>query len=81
MKKQFVNIGFGSVVDGNKIVSIVKPDAAPIKRTVQNAKEKQMLIDATAGRRTRAVIVMDSGHIVTSGVQVETIVHRLEENI
>ncbi|NDL66896.1 DUF370 domain-containing protein [Anaerotalea alkaliphila] len=79
MKNQFVNIGFGSFVATDKIVSIVKPEAAPIKRMVQHAKETQMLVDATAGRRTRAVLVMNDGHVVISGIQVETIINRFED--
>lgn len=80
MNKQFINIGFGSVVMIDKILSIVNPESAPIKRMIQNARERDQLIDATFGRKTRAVIVMTNGHIVLSGIQVETIVGRLENN-
>lgn len=73
----FINVGFGNVVASNKVVSVVSPESAPIKRLVQESKEKGTLIDATYGRRTRAVIVMDSGHIVLSPLQPETIAHRL----
>lgn len=73
----FINVGFGNVVASNKIVSVVSPESAPIKRLVQESKEQGTLIDATYGRRTRAVIVMDSGHIVLSPLQPETIAHRL----
>lgn len=81
MKGQFLNIGYGSYVDADKIVGIIKPDAAPIKRLIQNAKENLTLIDATAGRRTRAVLIMSDGHLIVSGLQVETLVNRLDEKI
>lgn len=80
MNKQFINIGFGSVVSANKIISIVNPESAPIKRMIQNARENEKLIDATFGRKTRAVIITDSGHVVLSGIQVETIVSRFEND-
>ncbi|MGM0395797.1 MAG: extracellular matrix/biofilm regulator RemA [Bacillota bacterium] len=73
----FINVGFGNVVASNKVVSVVSPESAPIKRLVQESKEQGTLIDATYGRRTRSVIVMDSGHIVLSPLQPETIAHRL----
>ena len=73
---QFINIGFGNIVSANRIVSIVSPESAPIKRIVQEAKEKGTAIDATYGRKTRAVIFMDSGHIVLSAIQTETIASR-----
>jgi regulator of extracellular matrix RemA (YlzA/DUF370 family) len=78
---QLVNIGFGNVVSANKIVSIVSPEAAPIKRIVQEAKDEKTAIDATCGRRTRAVLIMDSGHVILSAVQPETISARLDKNI
>ena len=78
---QLVNIGFGNVVSANKIVSIVSPEAAPIKRIIQEAKDTKVAIDATCGRRTRAVLIMDSGHIVLSAVQPETIATRLDKDI
>ena len=80
MNKQFINIGFGSVVMVDKVIAIVNPDSAPIKRMIQNAREQEKLIDATFGRKTRAVIFTASGHIMLSGIQVETIVSRLENN-
>ena len=61
---QLINIGFGNIVSANRIISIVSPDSAPIKRLVQEAKDSKMAIDATYGRRTRAVLVMDSGHVI-----------------
>ncbi len=78
---QLVNIGFGNVVSANKIVAIVSPEAAPVKRMVQEAKDSKTAIDATCGRRTRAVLIMDSGHIILSVIQPETISARLDKNI
>ncbi len=75
---QLVNIGFGNLVSSDRIISIVSPESAPIKRIIQEAKDKGMAIDATYGRKTRAVIFMDSGHIVLSGVQTETIASRVD---
>ena len=72
-----INIGFGNMVAAEKVVAIVSPESSPIKRIIQEARESQgTLIDATYGRRTRAVLVMDSGHIVLSPIQPETISHR-----
>lgn len=78
---QLVNIGFGNVVSANKIVSIVSPEAAPIKRIIQESKDAKTAIDATCGRRTRAVLIMDSGHVILSSVQPETIAARLDKDI
>ena len=78
---QILNIGFGNVVSADKIVSIINPEAAPIKRMIQEAKDAKTAIDATCGRRTRAVIVMDSGHIVLSALQPETLSARLDKDI
>ena len=75
---QLINIGFGSLVSSDRIISIVSPDSAPIKRIIQEAKDKCTAIDATYGRKTRAVIFMDSGHIVLSAIQTETIASRLD---
>ncbi|WDL97419.1 extracellular matrix/biofilm regulator RemA [Alicyclobacillus sp. ALC3] len=74
---KLVNIGFGNIVSAGRIVSIISPESAPIKRIVQEARESGMLIDATYGRRTRAVIIMDSNHMILSAVQPETVAHRL----
>ena len=74
---KFINIGFGNVVSAVRIVAIVSPDAAPIKRIVSDAKEKNDAIDATCGRRTRAVIITDSDHVILSALQPETIANRL----
>ncbi len=78
---QLVNIGFGNIVSANRIVTIVSPEAAPIKRIVQEAKDSKTAIDATCGRRTRAVLIMDSGHIILSSIQPETIASRLDKDI
>ncbi len=77
---QLINIGFGNTVSANRIVAIVSPESAPIKRIVQEAKESGNAIDATCGRRTRAVVIMDSGHIVLSAVQPETVAGRLDKD-
>ncbi len=75
---KLINIGFGNIVSVTRIIAIVSPESAPIKRAITEGRDKGMLIDATYGRRTRAVIVMDSGHIVLSAVQPETVKHRLQ---
>lgn len=75
---QLLNIGFGNVVSASRIISIISPDAAPIKRMVQEAKDTKTAVDGTCGRRTKAVIVMDSGHIVLSALQPETLSGRLD---
>ena len=77
---QLINIGFGNIVSANRIIAIVSPESAPIKRIVQEAKDNKMAVDATLGRRTRAVIIMDSGHVVLSALQPETVVARAEKN-
>lgn len=77
MSVRLVNIGFGSIVAANRIISIVSPESAPIKRMIQEARERYRLIDATFGRRTRAVIICDSDHVILSAVQPETVAHRL----
>ncbi len=76
---QLINIGFGNIVSANRIIAIVSPESAPIKRIVQEAKDDGMAVDATYGRRTRAVIIMDSGHVVLSAVQPETVAGRLDK--
>ncbi len=76
---QLINIGFGNIVSANRIIAIVSPESAPIKRIVQEAKENGNAVDATYGRRTRAVLIMDSGHIILSAVQPETVAGRLEK--
>lgn len=79
MDMKFINVGFGNIVSASKIVAIVSPESAPIKRIIQEARERGALIDATYGRRTRAVIVTESDHVVLSALQPETIAHRLNE--
>ena len=74
---KLINIGFGNMVSAAKLVAIVSPESAPIKRIIQDARDKGVLIDATYGRRTRAVIVMDSDHVILSAIQNETISGRL----
>jgi extracellular matrix regulatory protein A len=84
MSIKLINIGFGNIASANRIISIVSPESAPIKRIIQDARDKGALIDATYGRRTRAVIVMDSDHVILSAVQPETVANRLydrDENI
>lgn len=76
---KLVNIGFGNMVSANRLIAIVSPESAPIKRIVQDAKDRGALIDATYGRRTRAVIVMDSDHVVLSAVQPETVAGRVTD--
>ncbi len=76
---KLVNIGFGNMINANRLITIVSPESAPIKRIIQDAKEKGLLIDATYGRRTRAVIVMDSDHVILSAVQPETVARRLND--
>ena len=75
---QLVNIGFGNMVSQERIISIISPESAPIKRMIQDARDAKTAIDATYGRRTRSVIVMDSGHIILSAVQPETIANRAD---
>lgn len=77
MNTVLLSVGFGNLVSANRIVSIVSPDAAPIKRLIQDAREHHVLIDASCGRKTRAVLIMDSEHVVLSALQPETIAHRL----
>ncbi len=72
-----VNIGFGNVVMAGRIISIISPESAPIKRIIQEARDKGILIDATYGRRTRAVIFTDSDHVILSSLQPETIAGRM----
>ena len=78
---QLINIGFGNIVSADRIISIVSPDSAPIKRLVQEAKDGKTAVDATYGRRTRSVIIMDSGHIILSAVQPETIAGRVDTGL
>ncbi|MCI6484205.1 MAG: DUF370 domain-containing protein [Selenomonadaceae bacterium] len=79
MDIKLINIGFGNVVSANRVVAIVSPESAPIKRIIQDARDRFQLIDATYGRRTRAVVIMDSGHVVLSAVQPDTMSRRIVE--
>ena len=76
-----VNIGFGNIVPSSRIVAMVNNESAPVKRLIQDAREKGALVDATQGRRTRTVIITDSGHIVLSAIQPETIAGRMEPSV
>ena len=76
---KLINIGFGNIVSIDRVVAIVSPESAPIKRLVQDARDSGNAIDATCGRKTRAVLIMDSGHIILSAVQPETVAGRLDE--
>ena len=78
---QLINIGFGNIVSANRIISIVSPESAPIKRLIQEAKDSKMAVDASCGRRTRAVIIMDSGHVILSAVLPETVASRLDKDV
>lgn len=80
MDVNLINIGFGNIIAANRVIAVVSPESAPIKRIVQEARERGMLIDATYGRRTRAVIITDSDHVVLSAIQPETVSHRLEDD-
>lgn len=77
--KRLINVGYGNIASAEKIVAIIGPDAAPVKRLVQSAKDQGLIVDATCGRKTRAVIIMDSGHIVLSALLPETIAARVNE--
>ena len=79
MSIKLINIGFGNIVSANRLVAIVSPESAPIKRVIQDARDRGSLVDATYGRRTRAVIIMDSDHVILSAVQPETVAHRLDD--
>ncbi|MBQ8794161.1 MAG: DUF370 domain-containing protein [Clostridia bacterium] len=76
---RLINIGFGNLVSANRMIAIVSPESAPIKRIIQDAKERGTLIDATHGRRTRAVIITDSDHIILTYLQSETVANRISD--
>lgn len=76
---RFINIGFGNMVASSRVVSVVSPDSAPIKRLVTDARDDGRVIDVTCGRRTRAVIITDSDHVILSAIQTETIAGRLSD--
>ncbi len=75
---QLLNIGYGNMISAGRIIAIVSPDAAPVKRLVQAARDRGMLIDASCGRKTKSVIVTDSDHVILSALQTETLSHRAE---
>jgi len=77
---KLINIGFGNIVAAGRIIAIVSPESAPIKRIISDARDKSQLIDATFGRRTRAVIITDNGSLILSAIQPETIASRLEKS-
>jgi regulator of extracellular matrix RemA (YlzA/DUF370 family) len=77
---KFINIGFGNMVAVDRMVALVSPDSAPIKRLIQDAKDEGRTIDVTCGRRTRAVIITDSEHVILSAIQAETIANRLDDD-
>ena len=78
---KFINIGFGNMVAADRVITIVSPDSAPIKRLIQDAKDAGRVIDVSCGRRTRAVIITDSEHVILSAIQSETIANRLDSGI
>ncbi len=78
MSVKLINIGFGNIVSANRIISVVSPDSAPVRRLIQESRDKGLLIDATYGRKTRAVIVTDSRHLILTPVQPETIGNRFQ---
>ena len=77
---KLINIGFGNVVSANRVIAIISPDSAPVKRIIQESRDNNTLIDATYGRRTRAVIIMDSNQVVLSAIQPETVANRAVQN-
>lgn len=81
MQARLVNIGYGTIIAVDRIITVVAPESAPIKRIVQEAKELKNLIDATYGRRTRSVIIMDNSTVILSAVQPETITNRVNMDI
>lgn len=78
---QLINIGFGNMISAERLLSVVSPDSAPVKRLVQEARERSMLIDASFGRKTRAVLIMDTDHVVLSAITPEKIAARLENRL
>jgi hypothetical protein len=76
MDIKLINIGFGNIVSAHRVIAIVSPESAPIKRIITDARDNRQLIDATYGRRTRAVIITDSGHVILSAIQPETVANR-----
>ncbi|MBQ8919043.1 MAG: DUF370 domain-containing protein [Acidaminococcaceae bacterium] len=81
MSTKMINIGFGNIVAANRIIAVISPESAPIKRIISEARDKGFLIDATYGRRTRAVIVTDSSHVILSAIQPETVANRFNSEM
>ncbi len=77
---KFINVGFGNMVAADRVVALANPDSAPIKRLIQDSKDDGRAIDVTCGRRTRAVIITDSEHVILSAIQAETIANRLDSS-
>ena len=78
---KLVNIGFGNLINANRVIAMVSPESAPIKRIITEAREKGTLIDASFGRKTKTVLVMDSGHVILSGIQPETVGARMSAEV
>ena len=78
---KFINVGFGNMVAADRVVALANPDSAPIKRLIQDSKDDGRAIDVTCGRRTRAVIITDSDHVILSAIQTETIANRLDSSV
>ena len=76
---KLINIGFGNMISSQRLLAVVSPESAPIKRVIQEARDRGMLIDATYGRRTRAVVIMDTDHVILSAIQPETIAGRMND--
>ena len=79
MSIRLINIGFGNIVSAGRVIAIVSPESAPIKRIISDARDRGMLVDATYGRRTRAVFIMDSDHVVLSAIQPETVANPMDD--
>jgi regulator of extracellular matrix RemA (YlzA/DUF370 family) len=77
MEIKLMNVGFGNIVFANRVLAIVSPESAPIKRSIQEAKDRNLLVDATYGRKTRAVLILDTGHVLLSAIQPETMANRI----
>ena len=77
---RLINIGFGNMVNSSRVVAIISPESAPVKRIIQEARDSRALVDATYGRRTRAVIITDSDHVILSSLQPETVANRLDDS-
>ncbi len=78
---KLISIGFGNVVSADRIIAIVGPESAPVRRIIQESKERGMLIDASCGRKTRSVIIADSDHVILSAIQSETIANRMKDGV